>query len=59
MMIRPIYLSNVKEPVFLHFLYSSGVTAAKAQQEPHLPWFLTAGMQLALRRSTYRIHLLS
>ena len=51
-MIGPIYLSNVKLPVFLQLLYSSGVTAAKAQQDPHLPWFLTAGIQLALRRST-------
>jgi len=28
-----------------------GVVAAKAQQEPHAPWFLTAGMHLDLLRS--------
>ena len=38
-------LSETILPYLLHTLYSMGRVAAKAQQAPHEPWFLIAGMQ--------------
>ena len=46
------YLSKTNLPVLRQFWYSSGLTAEKAQQEPHWAWFLMAGMQVEVVKLT-------